>query len=617
MNKMGYYASLDHIALRKNNVFYENMLRDVNYLKYLDCDRMLYNFRKTFGVPTDAEPIYGWETPNGLLRGHSVGHYMSALAIAYSATGDEELLQKLNYMISELHALQKMSRGRAADFCTACTPDNCNEELWSKNPAVWGEGFLSAYSPDQFALLEQFARYADIWAPYYTLHKLLAGFVEAFERTGNKEALIVACGIGNWIYERLSPLSAERRKKMWSLYIAGEYGGMNETLARLYRITREKKYLICAKIFDNENIFPSLSKGEDAFKNLHANQHIPQIMGALLEYEVCEDEVYYSVARNFFHLVTERHLYSIGGVGQGESFREPNQQARFIRENTNCETCATYNLLKLARELYAFEPETATYMDYYERGMINHILASQNPRVLPHRMHGVTYMLPIGPGAQKEYGNDYWSFTCCHGTGMENHVKYPDAQYFISQNALYINQYIPSTLNCDGMNVHMDVSFPFGQGTIVLSGESDYVCKLRVPYWQTGNPFTDDLGRPLRLEGRYAVVRHSAGENTVIHTQFHYTVRWEATPDSLDGFSVASLLYGPFVMVTYDPENTFLTIPENAAFHAEINKEAGSFYLTGAGRIFIPIYQAHDKPYHAYFKLQKSHAKEDEENIIS
>lgn len=603
MNKKGNYVPLSHIKLEGNSAFRENMARDIGYLKFLDCDRMLYSFRKTFGVPTDAEPVYGWDAPDGLLRGHSAGHYISALAIAYSAAGDAELLAKLNYMIAELHSLQKMSKGSAADFRTVCTPEDCAEDKWSRDPSTWGEGFLSAYSPDQFALLEQFTPYARIWAPYYTLHKLLAGFVEAYDRTGNAEALEVACGIGNWVYERLSRLAPEHRKKMWSMYIAGEYGGMNETLARLYGITGEAKYLDCAKMFDNENIFPGLARGEDTFKNLHANQHIPQIMGAMLEYEVCDDESYHDIARNFFSHVTGHHMYSIGGVGQGESFREPDRQAHFINGGTNCETCATYNLLKLARELYAFEPERAEYMDYYERGMINHILASQNPHSPPGMMHGVTYMLPIGPGAHKDYSNDYWAFTCCHGTGMENHVKYPDAQYFATQDTLYLNQYIPSEFEHDGMSVRTAVSFPYGEGDITLMGEREYECKLRIPLWCTDNPFTDADGMPLPTAGRYAVAHHPAGGVTRIGVKFHYSFRFEKTPDTIDGAEAASVLYGPFVMVTENSESAYLTLPKNTEFCAEINREAGSFYITGAGRLFIPIYRAHGRPYHTYFKL--------------
>lgn len=183
MEPKGRFASLNEITLLPDSAFAENRDRCLAYLKKLEPDRMLVNFRRAFGIPTDAEPIYGWDSPDGLLRGHSTGHFLSALALAYSATGDEELLRKSNDLVHELRSLQKLSHGRARDFVTACTPDDCPQEKWSTDPSCWGEGFLSAYPPDQFALLEQFTRYANIWAPYYTLHKIAAGLIETFERT--------------------------------------------------------------------------------------------------------------------------------------------------------------------------------------------------------------------------------------------------------------------------------------------------------------------------------------------------------------------------------------------------------------------------------------------------
>ena len=598
MKAKGYYPSLSSVRLASGNAFADNMARDLSYLKKLDCDRMLYNFRKTFGVPTDAEPVYGWDAPDGLLRGHSTGHFLSALAIAYSATGDEELLEKSRYMVHELRTLQLKSKGRARDFVTVCKPDDCPQDKWSTDPGVWGEGFLSAYSPDQFALLEQFTPYAKIWAPYYTLHKLVAGFIETYERTGSTEALDAACGIGTWMHDRLSVLAPEHLKKMWSMYIAGEYGGMNESMARLYNITSDARYLQTAQLFDNGNIFPGLSEGIDTFQNLHANQHIPQIMGAMLEYEASGSESYHRIAKSFFRHVTNHHMYAIGGVGQGECFRDPDALAVNVKEGTNCETCATYNLLKLARELYAFDPVNTAYMDYYERGMLNHILASQNPDGNEHETNAVTYMLPIGPGAEKEYSNDYWAFTCCHGTGMENHVKYPDAQYFVTGDTLYINQYIPTSLDCDGISVDCGVSFPGGKGTIRVSCEREMTVKLRIPKWCAKNPFACES---LTTAGRYAVLNCAPGETYGIAADFDYPVRIEQTPDCIpSGEKLSALMYGPFVMVTFDESKEYLRIDPS-----KIEVSADRFALTVDGREFVPIYTAHGKPYHTYFIAEK------------
>lgn len=598
MTPSGRYAPLSFIRLLPDSPFRANMERDLCYLRKLDPDRMLYNFRAAFGVPTDAEPIYGWDAPDGLLRGHSTGHFLSALAIAVSATGDGELREKLAYTVHELHALQRTAKGRARDFKTACTPEDCAQEKWSRDPSTWGEGFLSAYSPDQFALLEQFTPYAKIWAPYYTLHKILAGLIEAYERTGNEEALDAARGIGGWVEDRLSPLSPEHRKKMWSMYIAGEYGGMNESLARLALLTGEERFLRAAKLFDNENIFPGLSEGEDTFHNLHANQHIPQIMGAMLEYEATGETSYRRIANSFLGQVFAHHMYSIGGVGQGECFREPDSLARYIREGTNCETCATYNLLKLARELYAFDPERADLMDYVERALINHILASQNPDGGEHETNAVTYMLPIGPGAEKEYSNDWWAFTCCHGTGMENHVKYPDAMLFDAGETVYLNQYLPAEYKGEDFRLLCNTAFPRGEGRITVESDRAFTLRLRIPRWCRENPFTAD---GLTTAGRWAKIEVRPGTPVEIAVRFDYRPRLEYTPDlTEDGHRLASLLYGPFVMVTFDDAKEYLSIPARA----DAETIEGECAIRYGGREFVPMYQAHNRPYHTYFKVK-------------
>lgn len=588
----GKYARLSQTILRKS-AFLDNRNRTLEYLKLLDPDRMLYNFRKTFGVDPKCEPPGGWEEPDGLLRGHSTGHFLSALALAYSATGEAVYKEKMDYMVHSLRSLQLMCKGKASDFVTLGDKDNAGEEIWNTDPSCWGEGFLSAYSPDQFALLEKFTKYKEIWAPYYTLHKIVAGLIDCYMRGGNEEALECAKGIANWISDRLSPLSDEHRTKMWSMYIAGEFGGMNESLTTLYNITGEEKYLITAKMFDNENIFPGLAQGEDTIKNLHANQHIPQILGALEEYRATEDDYYLNIGKNFFDIVTEHHMYSIGGVGQAETFKNPDELALNIKEATNCETCAAYNMLKTARILYAFNPDEVKYMDYYERAMINQILASQNPVTDENHHNGVTYMLPIGPGAQKEYTDDYFSFTCCHGTGMENHVKYQDASYFVrDDNTLLVNQYIPSAYSGE-VNVDIDTAFPFGGGTITVTGDKDMEILFRIPTW-CANPFSN-----LSCEGRYARLSHKAGKTDIIEVNFKYEVRFEPTPDKLNGKTVGSVMYGPFVMVAENSYTNFLTIGNDLI---PLEDEVA---LTGYGLKFVPMYTMHNKPYHTYFIVEE------------
>ena len=203
------------------------------------------------------------------IRDSSTGHFLSALAQAYASTGESVYKEKMDYMVSELHKLQQMSKGNPEDFETQCSPTNAAQNLWSTDPSTWGEGFLSAYSPDQFALLEQYTPYNTIWAPYYTLHKITAGMIDCYQYGGNEEALEVAKGIGTWIYRRLSGCTTEeQRENMWAMYIAGEYGGMNESLARLYEITGEEKFMEAAKMFDHKSWFADLAANIDVVQGL-------------------------------------------------------------------------------------------------------------------------------------------------------------------------------------------------------------------------------------------------------------------------------------------------------------------------------------------------------------
>lgn len=600
----------------KENIFAQNRDRDLAYLRLLDADRMLYNFRAAFGQDTKgARPLGGWDMPDGLLRGHSTGHFLSALALAYAATGDAVYREKLDYMIEELRALQLLSHGDPAAFQTRCTPSNAAQSLWSRDPACWGEGYISAYSPDQFALLEQYTVYATIWAPYYTLHKLLAGFLDCYAHAGRKSALALAKGAGDWVSRRLGACTPAQRSKMWSMYIAGEYGGMNESMARLYEITGEQRYLEAAQYFDNSDFFAHLARNEDDIAHRHANQHIPQIIGAMHEYTATGDSRYYRLALDFWQMVTARYAYSIGGVGTGEKFMEPYQQAAFIKEDQNCETCAAYNLLKLTRELAVYDPENSAFMDYYERTLINQIAASQNPHSTEHMHNGVTYMLPIGPGQRRTYSDDYGNFTCCHGTGMENHVKYQEAAYAHSADGdtLYVNLYLPSTLHWadKDLALRLETRFPSEEACVTLTGSGRCTLKLRVPQWaarfsvsKNGHTVSADAA-----PGSFVSLPVCGGD--VLHIHMPFALRLDPTPDLLDGCAVASLLYGPLVMVAKDSRKEWLTLtlPDapDLAKAVDVHWDmAGQPTLLVNGISFIPMYEATDCAYHSYFKLAKN-----------
>lgn len=620
--------ALSDISLDGTDTIYgQNMARDLEYLKVMDADRMLYNFRKTFGADTKgAKPLTGWEEPTGLLRGHSTGHFLSALAQAYASTGEAAYKEKMDYMVAELKKLQDMSKGDPAEFETQCTPSDAAQDKWSKDPSTWGEGFLSAYSPDQFALLEKYTPYATIWAPYYTLHKIEAGMIDCYQYGGNEEALEVAKGIGDWIYLRLKGCTTEeQREKMWGMYIAGEYGGMNESLARLYEITHEDRYQEAAELFDHKTWFADLAANKDVVQDKHANQHIPRIVGAVHEYAATGDVSYYNTAQNFWDIVTQRYAYSIGGVGTGEKFQKPYQQGNYILGNAgrgeNCETCAAYNMLKLTKDLYNYNPDNAEYMDYYERTMLNQIAASQSHDTTDYMHNGTTYMLPIDPGQKRGYDTDYGEFTCCNGTGMENHVKYQAAAYAKSADTLYVNQYMPTTVNWEekGISVKQETKFPSEHSKLTVKGSGKFTMKLRVPYWATEGFEVKVNGETICTNpevSTYVEINRTWKDGDVVEIHMPYTLHLDKTPDKVDGSTVASIMYGPMVMVakderdSYTPMNWYtVALSDNLEDSISVVTGADSEqvpHLTTNGLQFYPMYDAYNYRYHAYVKVEEN-----------
>jgi DUF1680 family protein len=437
----------------------------------------------------------------------------------------------------------------------------------------WGSGFLSGYPPDQFIMLENGASYGggnhQIWAPYYTLHKILAGLVDCHEVGGNPKALEIARDMGLWVHGRLSILPQETRIRMWNSYIAGEYGGMNEVLARLHRITGDARFLEAARLFDNTKFFfgdadrrHGLAKNVDTIRGRHANQHIPQVLGALETYRNSRELPYFDVAANFWDLCEHRYMYSIGGVAGA---RNPNNAECFtaepdslfhngLAEGGQNETCATYNLLKLGRELFLFGRDPK-FMDYYERAIYNHILASvddDNP--------GNTYHVPLNPGARKSFGNPHMDgFTCCNGTAIESGTKLQDSIYFraADNSALYVNLFVPSTLDWKEKNVKLTqaTDFPFADTTaITFQGSGEFPVHIRVPAW-TGKGFT------VRVNGEVQEIEAKPGSYVTLDRRWRDGDRIEVKIPMgfrlmplMDQPNIASLFYGPVLIAAEEPE---------------------------------------------------------------
>jgi DUF1680 family protein len=466
-------------------------------------------------------------------------------------------------------------------------------------------------------MLEQGAVYGgnneQIWAPYYTLHKILAGLLDCYEVGGNQKALVIAQDMAQWVHRRLSVLPAATRISMWNRYIAGEYGGMNEVLARLSRITGDASFMKCAKLFDNVNFFfgdaqhsHGLARNVDTLRGKHANQHIPQIIGALETYRTTQERDYWCVAENFWEICTHSYAYSIGGVAGA---RNPNNAECFTAQPDSLfklgfsndgqnETCATYNLLKLSRQLFMFNPDTR-YMDYYEQALYNHILAS-----VAESDAGNTYQVPLNPAARKQFGNAHMDgFTCCNGTALESNTKLQDSIYFKSSDdrTLYVNLFVPSKLVWPGRGVALTqhTDFPYGDTTkLTISGGGAFDLKVRVPRWASHSFFVRINGQKQELTakpGSYLTLSRNWKDGDTVELalpcDFHLL-------PVIDRPNLASLFYGPVLLAAEEaePRSDWRTITLDGANLAKsISGDPHTMRFKAGGASFKPFYETYGR----------------------
>lgn len=561
--------SLKDVTLDKHSSFYKNQQNYLQFLLSVDDDQMLYNFRKTAGMDTkNAEEMIGWDSLHSRLRGHTTGHYLSALSLASASTKNVRINEKLTYMVSELQKVQ---------------------EVFSKKSG-YQKGYLGGYPETQFDLLEKLHPYPEVWAPYYTLHKILAGLLDAYHYTKNKQALEISKKIGNWVYHRLRKRSYKERQAMWGMYIAGEYGGINESLADLYEITGDSIYLEAARFFDNDYLFYPLEQEVDVLGGLHANQHIPQIVGAMKLYEASGEERYYQIARFFWESVTSNHIYSMGGTGDGEIFQQPNAIASHISKNT-AESCASYNLLKLTNALYQYEG-TTDLVDYYELALLNHIAAS------PARdcSGESTYFMATQPGAQRYFEVEN---SCCHGTGMENHFKYGEFIASYTEESIHINLFLSAKIMAKELGVDLTIDANLDQGTMVIKNRSTSTrqLKIRLPKWTSSMTFSSD-GKPQKfaLEEGYYVIDQPFEELSITFTLLYAIV--EAPDDP----GLCSLYYGPYLLGGLSEQTNFLSLDFSEEDLQTQFQKNQTIRQKKTGVEFIPVHQLDNESYHLYFK---------------
>ncbi|MEU0340381.1 beta-L-arabinofuranosidase domain-containing protein [Streptomyces bobili] len=580
---------LDQVTLG-DGVFRRKRDLMLDYARAYPADRILAVFRANAGLDTrGAQPPGGWETSDGNLRGHFGGHFLTLVAQAYADTGESAFKAKLDYLVGAL--------------------GECQQALAEHgSPRPTHPGYLAAYPETQFILLESYTTYPTIWAPYYTCHKIMRGLLDAHTLAGNAQALTIASRMGDWVHSRLGRLPKAQLERMWSIYIAGEYGGMNEVLVDLYALTGRQEHLAAARCFGNTALLEACSEGRDILEGRHANQHIPQFTGYLRLFDATGETEYADAARNFWGMVAGPRTYSLGGTGQGEMFRARGAIAATLADN-NAETCATYNMLKLSRQLF-FHQQDPACMDYYERGLTNHILASR--RDAPSTdSPDVTYFVGMGPGTRREYDN---TGTCCGGTGMENHTKYQDSVYFCSAdgNALYVNLSLASTLRWPerGFVVEQASAYPAeGVRTLTIrEGSGRLDVKLRVPSWATAGFTVTVNGIRQRAEavpGSYLTLSRNWRRGDRIQISAPYRLRVER---ALDDPAVQSVFYGPVLLVAHSQERQLRAFSFYRDFTLRgdladsIEPEGRPMHFTTHGLILAPFHRADDTRYHAYFK---------------
>lgn len=508
--------------------------KEVQYLLSLDADKLLYWFYRNAALTPPTQSSYGGGWEGALIGGHTLGHYLSAIAQASVNAGTSEegkaaLNERIAYIMDALKTCQ----------------DNA-ESAGAKAGFLWGAKTLGDAPEIQFDNVEMGRTNiaTQAWVPWYTMHKLLAGILDVYTLTGNETALAIAKSLGDWVVERVSAWDDATQKRV----LAIEYGGMNDALYNLYAATGEDRYAAAAHKFDEQSLFNAiLSERANYLNNLHANTTIPKVIGALNRYMVLDGKTVdgetvdasemLEVAEKFWTRVTEHHTYVTGGNSEWEHFGE-DDVLDGERTNANCETCNTYNMLKLSRMLFSITKDKK-YLDYYEDTYFNAIWSSQNPET-----GMTTYFQPMATGYFKVYSTPEDNFWCCTGSGMENFTKLNDSIYYADGANVYVAMYLSSEYRSDAVSFTQaadlensdEVSFHITDGAATLY--------LRVPYWTAQFAVAlngEDQGA--NAEQDFVAVPVQAGDTLTVTLQ--KTVTAHALPD---GENTYAFLYGPFVL---------------------------------------------------------------------
>lgn len=493
---------------------------NAKYLLSLESDRFLSRFREFAGLQPKAEAYGGWE--KATISGHSLGHYLTAISKLYASTGNEQLLNRVNYIVDELAECQK----------------------------AWGNGFVGGFPRSQEVFAEIKAgniRSAGfdlngLWVPWYNLHKLYIGLVDACLYCGNEKTKEILVKSTDWAWDAVGGLTDEQFEKM----LHCEHGGINEAFAEIYALTGYKKALKLAERFYHHRVLDPLTRKEDKLTGLHSNTQIPKVIGLARLHRLTSKEHYNTASSFFWETIVHNRTYVNGGNTDSEYFFRPEEFSKHLSVHTT-ETCNTYNMLKLTRQLFTVNPD-AEYADYYERALYNHILASQDPK------DGMMiYFCPLKSGHFKTYNTPYESFWCCTGTGMENHVKYGDSIYFYNDSTLHVNLFIPSVLKYREKNLTLiqQTRYPLDgdiQLQLIVEKPVKLAVKIRRPHWAKDTVEVTVNGKSHRVNapgGDYITIDRTWKNKAQIKLTLPMKLRTESMPDN---HRKVAFFYGPILL---------------------------------------------------------------------
>ncbi|KAI1497247.1 secreted protein [Biscogniauxia marginata] len=580
-----YLFDLSQVQLTDSR-WLQNQDRTFTYLKSVDVERLLYNFRSNHGLSTNgASACGGWDDPTFPFRTHMQGHVLTAWSQCWATLQDTECRDRATYFVAEL-AKSQANNGNAG-FST---------------------GYLSGFPESDFDALE--ARTLNNGnVPYYVIHKTLAGLLDVWRHIGDTKAKDVLLSLAGWVNARTGKLSTSQMQAL----LETEFGGMNDVLTEIYYWTGDSQWLTTAQRFDHAAVFTPLASDEDKLDGLHANTQVPKWIGAIHEYKQTGISRYLDIARNAWNITVSAHTYAIGGNSQAEHFHGPDAIAEWL-DNDTAEACNSYNMLKLTRELWTIDPN-ANFFDFYERALLNHLLGQQDPS----DSHGrITYFTPLNPGGRRGVGpawgggtwsTDYDSFWCCQGTGVETNTKLMDSIYGYDDSSLYVSLFTPSKLTWSQQNVTVTqtTTFPIGDTTtLTVVGSGGWDMKIRIPSWTSGATISinDEQQSIDTTPGSYATITRTWNSGDTVIVTLPMSLRLVPTNDDE---SLAAVAYGPTIL-SGNYGSTSLSSAPNLTLSTLQRKSSSSldFNATADGQVVDlgPFYDAQGFNYVVYWGRQ-------------